>query len=194
MAGILAALALWHFTWIKPDQVSWPRWIEHALNRYQTLVAGGGAIAVAWLSVRKISEQITLQRDQAISDKRFAVRHELAALAECHMVFDQLASMADEGPHAKPGLPDLPRSGDYLEYCITELLTHHKQFLPTTVTHCIDEARSYLKRYNNYNAMNAEQQDHNGPREMLHNRIDYLVGEFHTAVLDAERELNSYLK
>ncbi|MEI4481166.1 MULTISPECIES: hypothetical protein [unclassified Phyllobacterium] len=190
--GVFAGAALTHLVLIKPADISWARWTEHAFNRYQTFIAGVGAIGIAWLSVEKIREQISLQRDQAVSDKRFAMRKELSALTECIRlsVFVQKLTAQDIssiGIYSNQNRP-------FIDANPMQILEFHRASLPMDICVHLERMAKLIQSHNNFHNAPAAQQELFGTPEFMFRGVQAQAKALQEKALTAADELDSYLK
>jgi hypothetical protein len=146
---IVGALALWHFIDIKPENLSWMRWIEHGINRYQTLLTGLGAVLVGYLSVIKISQQIRLQKDERVSNQKFALRHELRALGDCRSVVSNLNEMTENYVAMMGEI--LPDGKPFIPFDPAKVLSHYRDFLPRSVVEGMENLDRMIISHNDFN-------------------------------------------
>ncbi len=165
---------------------------EEVLYRYQTLIAGFAAAAFAWMSVRKVTDQMALQREQHVSDKRFALRKEIAALGELGNFFDNIANELK----GNETLADyhLSKLGHFLEEDANNILEHHSAGLPSLVKQDLSKAVALLSRYNKYEVMDAFEQEVRGPRSNLVSPIDEQLTKLRASVFDWRGEINGFLR
>lgn len=74
--GTLLFFVGMHFVEMKPATLSWSRWIEHAVNRYQTLLTG---LLATWF----VARQLSTQRKHHRLERRFTLRKEKAIGENC---------------------------------------------------------------------------------------------------------------
>lgn len=175
-----------------PDARGWLHGADWFLNRYQITIAGLGGVAGAGISIRKLTDQIPLQREQAISNKRFALRKEIAALTEFDSFFDSIAEHLE--PDGDVSEYHLSKLGEYLEEDANSILQHHSEGLPSRVTQHLSHVASYLERFNRYGGMTDEEQDFNGPCDELVSKIQDYLTNLYTSVREWRSEINSFLK
>ncbi|MEI4481167.1 MULTISPECIES: hypothetical protein [unclassified Phyllobacterium] len=110
---VAVLLATYHFVAIKPVSLSWSRWIEHGIYRYQTMITGLMAAGL-------ILGQMAIQRKQYVSDKKFMLHEKMDALREIAFASELLTlevkkMFFSSAPNVSTSLPDiLSQKADHL--------------------------------------------------------------------------------
>ncbi|CAN7328277.1 hypothetical protein LJR231_001795 [Phyllobacterium sp. LjRoot231] len=127
-SSALFLLALWHFIDIKPASLSWWKWVEHAVYRYQTLITG---LLATWF----VAQQLRTQRKHHRLERAFTVRKEMAAANELQRIGFTISE-------------HLRTPGDLIVADIDQSLAVYRDQYNPAILSILEDLRQLAKRYN----------------------------------------------